>query len=423
MNKLDPATVETLPDGSHSDGGNLYLYVRNGGRSWTFRYTSPATSKVREMGLGALCAVPLDKARAESARLRGLIDEGRDPLTERDRRREEAAREEQARALELAKKRPFHEVAALEIERLRPGWKGGVQSSSYGAWTRSLMVDARALHDLPVGEITTDDVEKVVAPKWRKGHHVEAKLLLNRLASVFDLAKAKKMRAGDNPASWAVFEKLMPARPKGKKNHPALKPAAAPAFMAALRKEPGVAALAFEFVILCGVRAGEGCKATWDEIDFDTRTWTIGGHRMKRGVEHVVPLSTPAVALLRALHEHRGNSRYVFPGRRRGTPITPGALKPLCTRLIGDEEWTGGKACPHGFRATLRTWCSERTGKDKVEFHVAESILAHSKQGVHASYDRSDMLEKRRPIMEAWADHLNGKEPATNVVPLKQAAA
>jgi hypothetical protein len=265
MDRLDPATVETLLDGNHSDGSNLYLVVRNGGKlkSWIFRFTSPATGKVREMGLGALCAVPLDKARLQRDELRRLVADGIDPLGERARRREEAAREEQARALELAKKRPFREIAELEIERLRRSWKGGAQSSSYQAWWRTLMTEAAPLHQMPIGEITVDDVEKVVAPLWKRGAHVEGRLALNRIASVFDLAKAKKMRAGDNPASWDVFEKLMPARPKGKRHHPMLKPVVMPAFMEKLRQEPDMSALALEFVILCGVRASEGCRAEW----------------------------------------------------------------------------------------------------------------------------------------------------------------
>jgi integrase len=425
MDKLDPATLDRLDDGNHSDGSNLYLVVRNAGKlkSWIFRYTSPSTGKVREAGLGALCAVSIDKARAERDRLRALIEDGKDPLTERARRRDEARAEEQARALELNKRQPFRDIAELEIERLRPGWKGGKESSSHYAWTRSLMVDAEALHKMPIGEITTDDVERVVAPKWRAGHHAEARLLLARLASVFDLAKARKMRLGDNPASWDVFEKLMPARPKEKRHHSALKPAAMPTFMERLRQEPVMAALALEFVILCGVRTSEGCGAEWSEIDWDARTWTVPPSRMKRSIEHQVPLSDRALALLTALHAKTGKGRYVFPGRKARRPLTGSAIKQLCMKLTEAETWTLGKACVHGFRATLRTWCSEQSGDRKVDFAVAESILAHSKQGVVASYDRSEMLERRRPIMQRYADFLDGKvmEPAPaadNVVPL-----
>jgi integrase len=150
---------------------------------------------------------------------------------------------------------------------------------------------------------------------------------------------------------------------------------------------------------------------------------------MKRSAEHLVPLSDRAVAILRALHDHTGQGRYVFKGRRRNAPLTGSAIKQLCNRLTDEKSgWKGGKASCHGFRATLRTWCSERSGDDKVEFAVAESILAHSKQGVVASYDRSELVEKRRPIMQAWADYLDGKAPVTaqpaklasddNVVPM-----
>jgi integrase len=399
LNKLTPKGVETAPDGNHSDGGNLHLCVRDNGRlrSWIFRYT--VNGRTREMGLGALAAVPLKKAREERDRLRRLIDEGHDPLAE-----SRANRDRQAN------KKSFVEVAEAVIALRTAKWKGGTSSTSLAAWRRTLLIEAEPLHNLPVDEITTTDVKRVVATKWAKGHCVEAKLALNRLATTFAAAKANGWRTGDNPASWEIFVHLSPSRPQKDRHHPALAWKDAPAFMERLRTKASMAALALEFLILTGVRLNEAVQAQWDEIDFTRTIWTVPPARMKRGQEHLVPLSTRAAAILNGLYEHRGRSRFIFSGARAGRPISDAAVKDMCRRL------TDGEASPHGFRATLRSWCSDHG----VEFQVAENILAHSKQGVVAAYDRSTMVERRRPVMQAWANFLDQKDAGAEVVPLKR---
>jgi integrase len=402
LNKLDPSKIDTLPDGSWSDGASLYLVVRNGGRlkSWIFRYS--IGGRTREMGLGALCAVPLADARAKRDQLRKLIDEGRDPLDER--RKMIAQREAQAKAERAAQaaKQPFKEVAEAVLQRKRDGWKHGKEGTSYAAWERSLMVDAKALHALPISEITVDDVEKAVKPKWDAKHHVEGRLMLNRLEAVFGYAASRGMRTAANPAMWSTFKHIAPAKPKGAKHHPSLAWQDAPAFMTELLKITTVSALALEFLILTGVRLNEACKAEWSEIDFERALWTIPEARMKRGIEHVVPLSDRAMAILRALREHSGQGRYVFPGRKR-KPISDAALKVVCRRL------SGRKASPHGWRATCRSFMADHA----MPFDLAESMLAHSRGSVVDAYMRASMAELRRPWMQRWADHLDGKEPVS----------
>jgi integrase len=393
LNRLGRGEIETLPNGSHSDGGGLYLEVSNEGRgrSWVFRFTSPATGKVREMGLGRAGAlgVPLKDARLKRDDLRRLLDQGHDPLEDRRRNREERAA-----------KRTFHEVARAVIERKRPGWKGGEQSSSLGAWTRTLMDLAKPLHQRPVDEIAVADIKRVVAPKWDAGFHDEARLALGRIAEVFDYATAHGLRLGDNPAAWSVFKHIAPAAPKEARHHPALPWREAPVFVARLRGVTSMAALALEFLILTGVRLGEACGAEWDEMDLERSIWTIPAARMKRNEEHPVPLSDRAMAILKALDEHRGRSRFVFPGGRPGKPISDHAVKALCRRL------SGGDSSVHGWRACFRSWMADHA----VEFEVAESILAHSKAGLVAAYQRSPMTERKRPVYAAWASWLDGAE-------------
>jgi integrase len=402
LNRLGRGEIDTLPDGSHSDGGGLYLTVSGGGkrRSWVFRYTSPATGKVREMGLGRAGqgGVPLKGARDERDRLRTLLRDGLDPLAERARRK-----------AEQAGKRSFAEAAEAVLAGKAAGWKGGAASSSLKAWRRTLKVEAAKLAKRPVDEISVDEVERTVAPMWDRGSHVEARLALNRLEAVFGLAIARGWRTAANPAAWEVFEHLAPARPFGEaKHHPALPWQEAPTALARLRQSPGMAPLALEFAILTGVRIGEALGATYAEMDLERSIWTVPPERMKRAKEFVVPLSDRALEIAKALHERRGKSRYVFPGQRPGKPLHRAVVYDLSMRV------SEGKASVHGWRATLRSWCSDHS----VPFEVAEAILAHSKASVVAAYDRSAMVERRRPVMENWSRFLSGEEQTAEIIPM-----
>jgi integrase len=405
LNKLGVKGIEAKGDGNWSDGGGLYLRVHRDGtaRSWVFRYA--VNHKVHEMGLGKAGAggVSLALARKKRDGLRDMIDKGLDPLGERRRRQ-----------AERDAKRTFVEVAAATLAKNQAGWKGGEASSSYKAWRRTLTVEAAKLHQRPVDEITVEEVKRAVAPIWERGGHAEARMALTRLEAVFGYAIAHGWRLADNPASWTkVFKHIAPARPFGDaKPHPALDWRQAPAALARLRQCRGMSALALEFAILTGTRIGETLGATFAEIDLDRAVWIIPAARMKRAAEHSVPLSGRAMAIVKALHERRGRSDLVFPGQRPGRPLDRAIVYAVCLRV------TGGKSSIHGWRACLRSWCSDH----HVEFPVAESILAHAKAKVVAAYDRSAMIERRRPVMTAWADFLEGKEPAATaeVVPLRR---
>ena len=182
------------------------------------------------------------------------------------------------------------------------------------------------------------------------------------------------------------FSQIAPKARKGDEpnHHPALNPDrdadAIRAAVARLRASPTMSALALEFVILTAVRVSEGLGATWDEIDFNTALWTIPAARMKMGREHIVPLSDRAMAIIRALDAAKGKERkHVFPGGRAGRPMGRTTAYNCCERV------TGGRASPHGWRSSFRSWCTE-TG---VAFEVAELSLAHGKEKIVAAYDRS----------------------------------
>jgi integrase len=407
LNRLDPRRVDAVPEGTHGDGAGLFLSVRDGGRlrSWMFRYS--IAGRIREMGLGKAGrgGVDLKAARVKRDELRALIDQGLDPLAER-----------KTRQAEQSAKKTFGEVAAIAIENRRRGWKG---TSSLDAWTRT-MDDAKALDDRPVDEITVDEIKRVIAPLWeaglstqgrpRKGGLTAARLSLARIAIVFDVARAHGWRSADNPAAWATFKHILPEGPKGEKHHSSIDWRDAPAFMARLRESASMSALALEFAILTGVRLGEAIEATWDEINFGL--WTIPGERMKRATAHVVPLSGRALAIVNALQRHaQPGSKIIFRGGLdgRGGPILRQTVYDQAMRV------SGGKASVHGWRATLRSWMADHS----VSFETAEAVLAHSKGGTVAAYQRSQLIELRRPVMERWAQYLSGEEPGTaEIIPL-----
>ena len=162
--------------------------------------------------------------------------------------------------------------------------------------------------------------------------------------------------------------------------------------------------LAFEFLVLTAVRSGEARGAVWSEIGFDCATWTLPAGRMKIGVEHQVPLSKRAVAVLRCAHDSRalrnarrlgGRPDLVFPSPR-GRVIQARSLSDLLKAL-------GIAAVPHGFRSSFRDWCGE-TG---VDFAVSEKCLAHTVGSqVTKAYARSSLFNLRIKVMADWAAYV-----------------
>jgi integrase len=168
-------------------------------------------------------------------------------------------------------------------------------------------------------------------------------------------------------------------------------------FVGKLRERESIGRLAFEFLILTAARSGEVRGALWSEIDLTERTWTIPAERMKADVEHIVPLSDAALDVLKRarVHKEDGND-LVFPGTRHGKPMSDMTLTKICRDAEID-------AVPHGFRSSFRDWVSEETDFDR---DVAEMALAHTiANPVEAAYRRGKLLQKRRKLMNLWADY------------------
>jgi integrase len=389
LEKLKALAISKLMEpGYHGDGGGLWLQVsKTGTKSWIFRYTM--NKKQREMGLGSFLVIGLADARERAKACRLLVLDGVDPLGER------AARKQQLAAAK-AKLITFDQCAKRYVAAHRAGWKN---SKHVSQWENTLEAYASpVIGSLSVDQVDTALVMRVLLPIWDTKTET-AKRLRGRIESVLDWAAVHKFRQGDNPARWRGHLDHLLANP-GKiapvKNHPALPWQEVGAFMPELRAREGVAARAVEFAILTACRSGEVRGAKWSEIDLDAATWTIPAERMKAGREHRVPLSSPAVTLLRTMVK---NGDIVFSGRQPDTLLSDMSLTAVLRRMARPEITV------HGFRSTFRDWCAESLA-NSFPREVCEHALAHSlPDKVEAAYRRGDLFEKRMLLMDAWATY------------------
>ena len=381
-NRLSARSVAaaTKP-GMYADGAGLYLRVaRSGARSWSLRFM--LEGRAREMGLGGLSKLSLADARRKAAEHRLLLVDKTDPI---DKRKAERA----AKRIETARSMTFDDCARAYVDAHRPAWRHAKHSQQ---WTNSLARHVSpVLGALPVQTIDTALVMKVVEPLWATKPETASRVR-GRIEVVLDWARVRGYRAGENPARWrGHLDHLLPARSKVRKvkHYRALPYTDMGAFMAHLRSRPGVGAFALGFLILTAARSSEVADALWVEIDRTARMWVVPAERMKGGREHRVPLSTAAIAILDRMSPTR--DEFIFsnePGRGLGK----GALA---------KQLKGWSCTVHGFRSSFRDWAAERTSFPR---EVVEAALAHAiEDRTEAAYRRTDLLEKRRRLMEAWA--------------------
>lgn len=408
--RLTALKVEKAKEpGMYADGGGLYLRVTpEGARNWVLRYM--LNRKPHWMGLGPLALYGLQEARTKAQDARRKRHEGIDPI--------EARRAERARQrLEVAKAVSFKQCAENYIASHKAGWRNDKHAAQ---WPASLGTYAYpVIGGLPVQAVDTGLVLKVLEPIWTKKPETASRLR-GRLESILDFAKARGYRGGENPARWrGHLDKLLPSPSKVRtvEHHAALPYADLPAFLTALRAQEGIAARALEFLILTAARTGEVIGARWNEIDLLDKTWTVPAARMKAHREHRVPLSPRALAILtemRAACKDDDGNAFVFLGRKIGTPLSNMAFLMLMRRMAR------GDLTAHGFRATFKTWASERTS---VQNEIVEASLAHViGDKVEQAYMRGDLFEKRRRLVQQWATYC-ATAPAqvaqSNVTPLR----
>jgi integrase len=407
INRLSSRTVATVKTpGLHADGLGLYLRVdkpranivtgedNTGSKRWAFIFQW--RGKRTEMGLGSVSTFDLKEARAMALEARKLVAKGINPI--------------EARKAGGVDAPTFGTVADELLASLADGWRNDKHQAQ---WKTSLEVHAKPLRAKAVDAVTTEDVLEVLKPLWAVTPE-SASRVRGRIERVLDAAKAKGWRLGENPARWrGHLALLLPKRQKLQRGHHAAMPFAdAPAFFADLKGRPAVAARGLEWTILAAARTGETTGATFREIDFAAKVWTVPAERMKAGKEHRVPMTPRMVEIAVAQREAakllgRNTNpldELIFPGASAGKGMSNMAMTMLLRRMEAE------KVTVHGFRSTFRDWAGETTDFPR---EVVEAALAHAVgDAVELAYRRGDALLKRRKLMEAWASYLSGRRAA-----------
>ena len=391
-----------------ADGLALVVQPKTGVRSWVLRVRVDGKSTDRKLGgysnKGKPGCLTLKQARDAAAALRAQIAAGGDPVAQR--RAEEAAAEEavrkQAATFEAIARETYATVAAsFRNEKHAAQWISTLETYVFPT-----------LGDRPIDTIRVPDIAEVLKPIWLEKPET-ARRVRQRMDRVFRYAMAHGA-ADTNPVP--AVDDLLPVQQDAVEHHPALPLADMTRFMLVLRAAWGTAARALEFAILTAARSGEVRGARWRELDLEAKVWNVPAERMKRRRPHAVPLSDRAIELLKALPEGAPGD-LIFPSDQNpGEPYSDMALSAVVRRLhdadVNNEgpgffdPHSGGRiATPHGFRSAFRDWCAET----HVPREVAERALAHVvKDSTEAAYNRTQLVEQRRPVMDAWARHCGG---------------
>ena len=376
-------------------GLTLHPSTTKGRGKWVFRYVSPVTGKRRNAGLGIYPEISIADAGSQARLMREQLAKGLDPL---EVKKEEASKP----AI------PTVEIAARQVhEQLLPGWRNPKHGKQ---WISTLEQYAfPTIGRQPINAITPAHIASVLQPIWLEIPETATRVK-QRLHAVMAWAWAHGFCQA-NPVD--VVDKLLPLQPSKAirtQHQPAMDWRTLPAFYQqhlANSERFDVSRALLSFVIFTACRSGEARKMRWEELDLGAAIWTIPADRMKTQVVHRIPLSLQTMAVLdkvRGLH-----GEWVFPSPRKQVPLTDMALTTLLRRVEAPSTTPERLATAHGFRSTFRDWCSEQ-GYPR---DLAERALAHLIQNkVEAAYHRTDLLDQRRPMMDAWAQFVAGGLPA-----------
>lgn len=382
----------------YSVGGVSGLHLRitsTGAKSWILR--TVINGKRRDVGLGSAAEVSLGQARDRALVTKDAAWEGRDPVMER-----------RARAQRDAQKLTF----AQAVEKYLASKLSELRNAKHRQqWANTLATYAiPIIGDLPVDQITVIDVQRTLHPIWQSKTETASRLR-GRIERVLSWATVAGHREGANPARWSGnLDQVLPSPKKIAKarHHPAVALKDLPEFWTDLCAKDSIAATALRFMTLTAARAGEVRGAEWCEIDWDKSMWIVPGARMKARREHRVPLSAAAVELLRTLPR---TGKFIFPGDRK-PQLSENTLSKSMKTLVRTKDGepftdgqSGAQAVPHGLRSSFRDWAAQ-AGVDR---DLAELSLAHDVgTRVERAYRRSDLIERRRHVMDAWAGVLEG---------------
>jgi len=377
---LTSIEVRNAKPGRHADGNGLYLLVRpTGSRSWLLRVQSAGNR--RDLGLGSYPAVSLAAARAKCADFKsGNMQRRDEPPAHR----------------ELPVTRSFEEAARACHEALQPGWRNKHHRLSWLASLENHIFPR--LGTVPVDEVSPALVRDALAPIWLSIPET-ARRILQRISTVLDYSHI---------VGWCPHEASLRTVPKGlprqtidERHYEAMDYSLVPDLMRELQTASATAGRdALMFTIYNAVRSGETRLAQWREIDWQNRTWTIPAARMKMRKQHVVPLARPAYEVLERRRLLRQSDDELIFSSWGNRPLSQMTL----TKVLRDRGYKS--ITVHGFRSSFTDWAAECTEFRK---EVVDKALAHKlADRVEAAYRRTDFFERRRSLMDAWANYLTG---------------
>ena len=379
---LSTTRVKALEEpGRYADGGGLHLFIsKAGGKSWVQRIM--VGGRRRDIGLGGFPSVSLARAREKAAAKRTAVADGRDPLAEK----------------QLSAMPTFREAARSAHEAYQPRWRNPKYIAN---WMQVL-----ERHAMPVlGNTLLDRIDRravlqVLSPIWTSRPET-ARRVRQRMRTIFRWAMAHGF-IETNPAGEAI-DGALPRMPKTKAHFRSLPYQEVTSALGTIEASQAsmAAKLCLRFLVLTAARSGEARGATWGEVDIEGREWRIPGERMKAGLEHRVPLNAQALEVLVEASALRDESGLVFPSPlKAGSPMSDMTLTKVL-RSTGLAQ----RATVHGFRSSFKNWTMEQTD---TPWAVSEAALAHMLgNSTEQAYARSDLFERRRVLMQQWADYLS----------------
>lgn len=380
--------IKLLPDGKHSAGDGLVLLVAGSSRNWVFRYQM--NGKRYDYGLGSALTLSISDAREKIRVLRNLIAQGKNPKEVRKQERL-SPKEESPVVIKAPTFNAVAKEALAVIESVRR-WKNKKHAAQWRTTIRTYA--SPEIGKKQIDEITRDDVLKILRPIWEEKTETASRLR-GRLEAVFDYAISKGLIT-QNPARWkANLESFLPSPSKIQhEEHFASMPLDMTQTFVRRLNPVHVSHAMILVGILTAARAQEVLGMRWDEIDFESNTWCVDPSRTKTSVPHRVPLSRQVIRILKSL-PRTSKFGLVFP-----SPLGDHQMS-VDTPRITIQKLTKCSYTMHGFRSTFRDWGEENLIHDTL----LEKALSHSqKSKTVRAYQRSDLLDQRRPVMQQWAD-------------------
>jgi integrase len=350
------------------------------------------------MGLGSATVLTLSQAKDALIEQQNLLAQGLDPIDARNANNRHAVNSLVT----------FEAVAKEYIDAQKSGWDS---SHHLRQWQNSLATYVYpAIGSLHPSQVTTEHILDILTPIWNTKRETASRVR-NRIELVLNAAKARKLREGENPATWRGHLELLLTKKKRRdsKHHAALPWERMPDFWQKLIAHSDTSGKALQLTIMTALRTSEVLESQWSEINLDTSVWTIPAHRMKAGREHRVPLTSDMIKVIKTLP--RGSSQLLFPQPKKDKPVPNAFMRKKLIDMRHDKtatesDWLvdGETITVHGFRSTFRDWAAENTNFANL---VVEQALAHTiSSSVEAAYRRGDLLDKRRELMEAWCAYL-----------------